>query len=73
MSIKNNVSCLDRIYTDQDYRGVGLARELCIFMLKESEQNEIKTNILGSTEVGFHLYEKLGYKMIIPMHVFVKG
>lgn len=73
MSIKNNVSCLDRIYTDQDYRGLGLARELCIFMLKESEQNETKTNILGSTEAGFHLYEKLGYKMIIPMHVFVKG
>lgn len=72
MSVKNNVSCLDRIYTDKDYRGLGLAGELCSFMLSVSDDNNVPTSILGSSEAGFHLYEKLGYKTVIPMYVFVK-
>lgn len=71
MSVKNNVSCLDRIYTDKDYRGLGLAGELCSFMLNISEENNAPTNILGSSEAGFHLYKKLGYKTVVPMYVFV--
>ncbi|WP_017187623.1 GNAT family N-acetyltransferase [Alkalibacillus haloalkaliphilus] len=65
-------SCLDRIHTDEDYRGMGLAASLCCAMLDGCQKNGVTGNILGSSEMGFYLYKKLGYEAVIPMYVFEK-
>jgi len=70
--IKDGNSCLDRIHTDENYRGLGLAAALCCTMLDSCLQNGVTRNILGSSEMGFHLYNKLGYETVIPMYVFEK-
>ncbi|GAB3051438.1 GNAT family N-acetyltransferase [Virgibacillus ainsalahensis] len=72
MSINEGVSCLDRVHTDENYRGFGLAANLCSFMLDMSKSYGVTKNILGSSEMGFHLYKKLGYETVIPMYVFSK-
>lgn len=66
-------SCLDRIHTDENYRGMGLAATLCYSMLEIHWKNRGEKNILGSSEMGFHLYKKLGYETVIPMYVFEKS
>lgn len=72
MSISEGVSCLDRIHTDENYRGLGLAFILCSFMLDISKEFGVAKNILGSSEMGLKLYKKLGYETVIPMYVFSK-
>ncbi len=66
-------SCLDRIHTDENYRGLGLAASLCSFMLDSCQDHGVTRNILGSSEMGLHLYKKLGYETVIPMYVFEKN
>ncbi|MFA1819545.1 GNAT family N-acetyltransferase [Virgibacillus oceani] len=63
---------MDRIHTDENYRGFGLAANLCSFKLAMSKNYGVIKNILGSSEMGFHLYKKLGYETVIPMYVFSK-
>src|SRR5690625_3162732 len=72
ISIQEGNSCLDRIHTDENYRGIGLAAILCNTMLDSCQKNGVTRNILGSSEMGFHLYKKLGYEAVIPMYVFEK-
>lgn len=72
MSIYEGVSCLDRIHTDENYRGFGLAVSLCVFMLSNAKNYGVTKYVLGSSEMGYHLYRKLGYETVIPMYVFSK-
>lgn len=72
ISIIGKSSCLDRIHTDENYRGRGLAASLCYHMLESYRKQGITKNILGSSQMGFHLYRKLGYEIVIPMYVFEK-
>lgn len=73
ISTLESSSCLDRIHTDENYRGMGLAATLCYSMLEIYRKNGVKRNVLGSSEMGFHLYKKLGYETVIPMYVFEKN
>lgn len=72
ISTKESSSCLDRIHTHENYRGMGLAATLCSSMLDRCLKNGVTSNVLGSSQMGFHLYRKLGYETVIPMYVFEK-
>jgi len=73
ISLVDGDSCLDRIHTNENYRGLGLASSLCYSMLESCLKAGITRNVLGSSEMGSHLYKKLGYETVIPMYVFEKA
>ena len=53
---------LMNVYTAPDHRGCGIARKM-VSMLIEDAWNKGATEIsLDATEMGRHLYEKLGFK-----------
>jgi len=49
------------VYTDQDFRRRGLARELMKAVLAWCSENRIDTIILHASADGRHLYESMGF------------
>ncbi|MBM7644209.1 GNAT superfamily N-acetyltransferase [Scopulibacillus daqui] len=71
-SIINGTACFDNIFTAPKHRGKGAATALCTKMILEAKKRGASTGILASSEMGFPLYLKLGFKKIAPIMIFSK-
>ncbi|SDM67979.1 GNAT family N-acetyltransferase [Sediminibacillus halophilus] len=65
-----NLCCLDNIFIDSKYRRKGLAKKLCSHLLARAAEKSCSRCILGASQQGMPLYEKLGFAIISPMYVF---
>ncbi|MFC7392159.1 GNAT family N-acetyltransferase [Scopulibacillus cellulosilyticus] len=71
-SLINETACLDNIYTSPKHRGKGAATALCTEMLLEAKQRGARMVLLASSQMGYPLYLKLGFKKVAPVMIFSK-
>ncbi|QTM98266.1 GNAT family N-acetyltransferase [Sediminibacillus dalangtanensis] len=67
---ERDICCLDNIYIDSKYRRKGLAKKLCSHLLAQAKENSCSRCILGSSQQGMRLYEKLGFDIVSNMYVY---
>ncbi len=60
------------VYTEMEYRGQGLARQLMEAILQWLRENHVGTVILHASEQGRTLYEKLGFQATNEMRLLLQ-
>ncbi len=65
-----SLCCLDNIFIDSKYRRKGLAKKLCSHLLARAAEKSCSRCILGASQQGMPLYEKLGFDIVSPMYVY---
>ncbi len=60
------------VATKPEARGLGLARILTLHALNAAREAGYQLGVLHSTAMALSLYEKIGFKTIIPFSVFAK-
>ena len=59
---ENRRALIVNVYTEPEYRGQGLARQLMLTVLDWLKQQGFRAAALHASEAGRHLYETLGFR-----------
>ena len=60
------------VATRPEARGMGLGRAVCLRALHETDRGRGMLGVLHSTPMAVSLYEKMGFKHVVPFGFFAK-
>lgn len=70
--LDQGIFCLDGIHTASTHRRRGIARGMVTQMILDAAAANHPRGVLSSSDMGYPLYQQLGYQNICPITIFEK-
>lgn len=68
MFITGKTGTVLNVYTKQEYRKKGYAKQLMNALLEDAKVNELSVIELKATEDGYHLYQSVGFEDVVSKY-----